>query len=260
MKDIVVSIKNLTVSVGQDKHKKHLVSDVSLDIPKEEIVALVGESGSGKTTTGLSIGRLLSPALTIEKGSIIFDGQDLLSVDDQTIQRMRGKDIGFVFQDPLQAFNPLFTIGFQIEEVLKYHTDLNRQERQKQILHLLDTVEIADPQRISKSYPHQLSGGMRQRAMIAQAIAGNPKLIIADEPTSSLDVTIQAKIVELFKELNRTLKLSILLITHDLGLVRHLSNEVVVMKEGKVVEAGHTKAVLTEPKHHYTRELLEAAV
>ena len=163
-----------------------------------------------------------------------------------------------VFQEPVNAFNPVFSIGYQIDEVLQVHTGLKRMQRQKRILELLDLVGLPDPKRTVKDYPHQLSGGMRQRAMIACAIAGDPKLIIADEPTSNLDVTLQARIIELFKKLKNELKLSILLITHDLGMVAHMADHVAVMTQGKIVECGTTSEVLSNPKHVYTQELMEA--
>ena len=162
-----------------------------------------------------------------------------------------------VFQEPLNAFNPLFTIGYQIGEVLIYHTTMSLGERGKKVLELLDIVGIPDPLRIVNSYPHQLSGGLRQRAMIAQAIAGNPSLIIADEPTSNLDVTLQSHILELFRKLRQELELSILLITHDLGVVSHLADEVTVLNQGQVVESGKTKSIVTQPRHPYTKELME---
>ncbi|HNV24491.1 MAG TPA: ABC transporter ATP-binding protein [Candidatus Omnitrophota bacterium] len=258
MNTTLVTIKDLTVSVKDGNQKKYLIEQINFDIIQEHIVSLVGESGSGKTTTALCLGRLLSLALTIESGKIIFNGQDFLTLTEKQLQQFRGAEIGFIFQEPLYAFNPLLTIGFQIEEVLIAHSDRNRKQRQSRVLELLDMVRISDPMRVFRSYPHQLSGGMRQRAMIAQAIAASPKLIIADEPTSNLDVTLQAEIIELFQELNQKLHLAILLITHDLGLVRHLSDDLVVMKSGRIVEKGRTKDVLAMPRHSYTQELLEA--
>ena len=169
---------------------------------------------------------------------------------------VRGKEISMVFQEPLNAFNPVFSIGYQVNEVLQFHTDLSSAQRLERIWDLLDTVGLEDPKRIANTFPHQLSGGMRQRAMIAQAIAADPKLIIADEPTSNLDVTLQAKIIDLFLELKEKLRLSILLITHDLGMVRHISDQVAVMTDGKIVESGDTQAVLDNPQHQYTRQLM----
>ncbi len=249
----LLSIKNLTVTVGQ----KVLVNDVSLSVNKGRIVAIAGGSGSGKTTIGLSILRLLSPALRITAGSIQLEGQDLLSLSSQGMRQMRGARIGMVFQEPLSAFNPLFTIGTQIDEVLCAHTTLNAEQRYVKVLETLDKVELPEPRRIYNSYPHQISGGQRQRAMIAQAIVCNPSLVIADEPTSSLDVTVQAKIMDLFRRLKKD-GMSIILIAHDLGMVSHLADEVVILKEGKVAESGDVRSVMDKPKHAYTKELIEA--
>jgi len=163
-----------------------------------------------------------------------------------------------IFQEPLDAFNPVFSIGYQIDEVLRYHMSLKGSERKERVNELLKIVGLDDPKRVAQNYPHQLSGGMRQRAMIAQAIAADPKLIIADEPTSNLDVTLQAKIMDLFLELKEKLNLSILLITHDLGMARHLSNHIAVMRDGKIVESGKTAQLISEPKHEYTRQLMQA--
>ena len=248
----IIEIKNLTVTVID----KVLVDNLSLIIPQETIVALVGGSGSGKTTTGLSILRLLPLALKVARGEIFFHGKDLLTVSETQMQKIRGKDVGMVFQDPLMAFNPVFTIGNQIEEVLITHTPLSVLKRNQRVLELLDLVGLPDPRRVIKSYPHQLSGGMRQRAMIAQAIAGDPQLIIADEPTSSLDVTLQAKIMELFRELKNKLRLSILLITHDLGMVEHVADDTAIITEGKIVESGKVSQVFKNPQNGYTKELL----
>ncbi|MDP8212533.1 MAG: ABC transporter ATP-binding protein [Candidatus Zapsychrus exili] len=254
----IISIKNLIVSVQDKDKKRRILDDISVDIKKDTITALVGESGSGKTTCALSILRLLSDALKIESGTLEFESQPLLKLSLKQMQNIRGKEIGMVFQEPLNAFNPLFTISFQINEVLQYHTNLNKKQRQARVLELLDVVGIEDVVRVSKNYPHQLSGGMRQRAMIAVAIASNPKLLIADEPTSNLDVTLQARIIELFKDLKVKLNFSIILITHDLGLVEHLADEAIVMKEGKIVEKASVVELLNNPQQQYTKELLNA--
>ncbi len=251
---MLLSIQNLSVSVGD----KMIVDDVCLKIPQETITALVGGSGSGKTTTGLSILKLLAPGLTIKGGKTVFNGTDLWSLPESRLRDIRGKEISVIFQDPLNAFNPVFTIFSQIDEVLQHHTDLPAKVRQERVHAMLDMAGIPDPKRVAGSYPHQLSGGMRQRAMIAQAIAAEPKLLIADEPTSNLDVTLQARMMQLFRELRDKLKLSILLITHDLGIVQHLSDETSVMLEGKIVESGKTKEVLSRPQHDYTRKLMKA--
>ena len=195
----LLSIKDLTVAVGS----KVIVDQVSFDVPQGKIVAIAGGSGSGKTTIGLSVLRLLPSALGISQGSIVFEGQNLLELPTEEMRQRRGGRIGMVFQEPLSAFDPLFTIGRQLDEVLAAHTKLSKQERYKKVLETLSEVEVPDPQRAYKSFPHQLSGGMRQRAMVAQAMVGGPSLIIAGEPTSSLDVTLQVKIMELFVRLKK---------------------------------------------------------
>lgn len=257
---MLLDIQNLSVQVRAHSGGKMIVDDLSLGIKNQTIFALVGGSGSGKTTTGLAILRLLAPELRIAHGHghILFEGADLLALPESRLRAIRGGEISMVFQEPLNAFNPVFSVGNQIEEVLRQHSTLLPKQRKERVLEILDIVGIRHPPRVAGSYPHQLSGGMRQRAMIAQAIAANPKLIIADEPTSNLDVTLQARIMELFQKLRDSLKLSILLITHDLGVVQHLSDEVAVMFEGKIVETGKTKEVLTRPGHEYTAQLMAA--
>ena len=250
-------VNQLTVSVKTHTAHKILVDGISFSVEKKSTMALVGGSGSGKTTTGLSIMQLLAPELKIDSGQIIFGGKDVVTLPESQMRSLRGKEIGMVFQEPLNAFNPVFSIGYQIDEVLRCHTNFSFQKRLDRVKELLNTVGIEDGDRVRKSYPHQLSGGLRQRAMIAQAIAGNPKLIIADEPTSNLDVTLQAKIIELFQKLKQELDLSILLITHELGVVEHLSDRVAVMSAGKIVEQGNVTDILNNPKEDYTRQLLE---
>ena len=249
----LLSIKDLTVAVGD----KGLVNQVSFDVPQGKIVAIAGGSGSGKTTIGLSILRLIPSALQIRKGSIIFEGRDLLKVSDKEMQNCRGARIGMVFQEPLSALDPLFTVGQQIDEVLVAHTALSKEERYKKILDTFAEVELSDPLRAYKSFPHQLSGGMRQRAMVAQAMVCGPSLIIADEPTSSLDVTLQIKIMELFGRLKKK-NMSILLIAHDLGMISHVADEVIILRQGDIVEKGTVAKVIGRPQHEYTKQLVEA--
>lgn len=255
MSQPILQVEGLSVTLA-DHPKTKIVEDVSFLVPPLSIVALVGGSGSGKTTTGLSILRLLSPALNMDAGKIYFKGEDISEIDSQGMNAIRGKAIGMVFQDPLQAFNPVFTVGFQVSEILKYHTSTVHDGIQGKVLELFRQVGLDDPVRVYKSYPHQLSGGMRQRAMIAQAVAASPALLIADEPTSSLDVTLQARILELFLQLRNEYKLSIVLITHDLGIVAHMADYVVVMEKGRVVESGKTKDVISHAKHSYTQQLM----
>lgn len=254
----ILEIKKLTVNVFNEGDQKIIVNDVSLEIVKDSVVGLVGGSGSGKSTVALSILNLLPKALTIDSGKILFLEKDVLRFSVEQLLDYRGKDVSMVFQEPLYAFNPVFTIGNQIEEVLAIHTKLDKNKRLNKILELLSLVEIKDPKRVFNAYPHQLSGGMRQRAMIAQAIASNPKLLIADEPTSNLDVTIQARIISLFNKLKKDLKLSILLITHDLGIVREMCDKVYVMKNALVVESGSTDKIFFSPKDNYTKQLIES--
>jgi peptide/nickel transport system ATP-binding protein len=222
----LLSIKNLTVAVGT----KGIVNNVSFDVPQGKIVAIAGASGSGKTTIGLSILRLLPSALSVKQGSIIFEDRNLLELSAEKMRQCRGERIGMVFQEPLSAFDPLFTVGLQCDEVLAAHTKLSKQERYKKVLDVFTEVELSDPPRVYESYPHQLSGGMRQRAMVAQALVCGPSLIIADEPTSSLDITLQIKIMQLFSRLRKK-NISILLISHDLEMISHLADETVVLRQ-----------------------------
>lgn len=254
----LLEIKNLSVSVPEDYGMKKILDSVNFVLTANTITALVGGSGSGKTTLGLAVLRLLAPGLAVESGEIHFNGHDLLKVSDREMRAVRGKSVGMVFQEPLNAFNPILTIGSQIEEVLAAHHIVPAFKRKGRVLELLRLSGITEPKRIAYNYPHQLSGGLRQRAMIAQAIAGDPKLIIADEPTSNLDVTIQAKILELFLKLKRELNLTILIVSHDLGLVEHLCEDVNVMCRGKLVESGPVSRITKEPGHPYTKELLTA--
>ncbi|MFT5387972.1 MAG: ABC-type dipeptide/oligopeptide/nickel transport system ATPase component [Lysobacterales bacterium] len=257
MPNPIITVQNLYVTVkgtGQE-----IVENVNFSVESESVTALVGGSGSGKTTTAMAILKLLSPALAVTTGQILYKGYNLTEFSESKMQEIRGKEVGVVFQEPLYAFNPVFTIGAQIQEVLRFHTRLTSIQREDKVLDLLDLVGLPNPKRVRDSYPHQLSGGMRQRAMIAQAIAADPQLIIADEPTSSLDVTLQAKIIELFQELKHKLKLSIILISHDMGMVKHLSDDVVVMQEGCVVEVGKTEDIIKKPNHDYTKKLVKAA-
>lgn len=252
----LLNIKNLTVSVVSSGVK--LVNQINLQVANNSITALVGGSGSGKTTTGLSILRLLPEALSIDSGEVLFEGKNVFSLSEDQLLNLRGGRIGMVFQEPLNAFNPVFTIGEQVKEVLTFHTTLSGNKCQQRVFELLDLVGIKEPKRTANDYPHQLSGGMRQRAMIAQAIAADPKLIIADEPTSNLDVTLQAKIIELFNDLRKKLDLSILLISHDIEMVSHIADSVAVMTEGDLVEQGKTEDLLSHPKTDYTKKLLGA--
>jgi len=258
----LLSVRDLSVAFSHGAHggpETLAVDHVSFDIGKGETVALVGESGSGKSVTALSILKLLPyPAARHPSGSITFKGRELLGLPDRDMRRVRGDDITIVFQEPMTSLNPLHTIEKQIGDVLFLHRGLTGAAARARILEVLSQVGIPDPQSRLKSYPHQLSGGQRQRVMIAMALANEPDLLIADEPTTALDVTVQAQIIALLKELQQRLGMSLLFITHDLGIVRKIANRVCVMKEGKIVEHGDVARVFAAPQHPYTRALLAA--
>jgi oligopeptide transport system ATP-binding protein len=235
------------------------VDGISYTIERGETVAIVGESGSGKTAGALSILRLIpDPPGRITAGQILFDGRDLLRLSDEAIRQIRGADIGMIFQEPMTSLNPVLTIGRQITETIEQHRGADRAAAQKRASELLSLVGIADPARRLKHYPHQLSGGMRQRIMIAIALACDPKLIIADEPTTALDVTIQAQILELMKELTRRLHVALIIITHNLGVVARYANRVNVMYAGRIVESGPAADIYHDPRHPYTMALLRS--
>jgi len=256
----LLDIIDLTVTLAGPPKGQAVVSNVSVSIPAKSMVALVGGSGSGKTTTALSILRLLPAGLEISSGKILFEDHNLLEMSNQQLLKIRGPKIAMIFQEPLQALNPVLTIGEQIDEIFMTHTNFSVSQRRQRILELLNLVELPDPKRVVLHYPHQLSAGMRQRVMIAEAIALEPKLVIADEPTSNLDVTLQARILQLFKILQSRLNLSFLLITHDLGLVKHMADEMAIMTGGKIVEKGFSSKIFENPSHQYTQRLLKAVL
>ena len=253
----VLEIRNLWIEFNQDGHTTTAVRDVSFTIGAGETVAVVGESGSGKSVTALATVDLL-PGSAVVTGSVKYQGVELIDAPEATLQRIRGNDISFIFQEPMTSLNPLHTIEKQLGESLSVHQGLRGIPLQKRIVELLIKVGIPDPDTRLKSYPHQLSGGQRQRVMIAMALANEPHLLIADEPTTALDVTIEAQILELLVELQRTEGLSLLFITHDLGVVRKIADRVVVMQHGTVVETGITKHIFENPTHSYTKLLLDA--
>ncbi|MBO1002845.1 ABC transporter ATP-binding protein [Pseudogracilibacillus auburnensis] len=253
----VLQVDNLkTYFYLEDDRVAKAVDDVSFTIYPGETVALVGESGSGKSMTGLSVMRLIAQPGKIVDGSITMNNLDLLSLRDREIISIRGNDIAMIFQEPMTALNPVFTIGNQITEVVRKHKKLSKRAARQKAIDLLKMVGIPRAEEIMNEYPHQLSGGMRQRVMIAIAISCEPKLLIADEPTTALDVTIQAQILELLEELKRELKMGLLLITHDLGVVYEYADRVMVMYGGQIVEHAPTKELLKLTKHPYTEGLL----
>jgi ABC-type dipeptide/oligopeptide/nickel transport system ATPase component len=234
------------------------VTDVSLDVYAGETLCLVGESGSGKSVTALSILRLVPASGRIVSGAVLFKERDLLKLDEREMQKIRGAEIGLVPQEPAAALNPVFTIGAHIEETLAVHGLAHGRAARERAVALLDAVSIPQPERRVRDYPHQLSGGLRQRALIAMALACNPSLLVADEPTTALDVTIQAQILELLRDLQQRLGLALLLITHDFGVVAQMADHVAVMQAGRIVEQSVVREIFREPKHSYTRSLLTA--
>jgi microcin C transport system ATP-binding protein len=255
----LLEVKDLSVAFTQGGKTTLAVDQVSFSIAKGETLALVGESGSGKSVSALSVTKLLPyPPASHPSGEIYFKGQELLHADENALRQVRGNDITMIFQEPMTSLNPLHTVERQIGEILEVHQNLGGAARRNRIIDLLTKVGIRDPETRLQDFPHQLSGGQRQRVMIAMALANNPDLLIADEPTTALDVTVQAQILKLLKELKAETQMALLLITHDLGIVRHMANKVCVMQRGKIVEAGETEKVFTNPQHAYTKMLLAA--
>lgn len=259
MENPLLSVKNLSVDFKASSHTVHAVKSVSFDILKGETIALVGESGSGKSVTALSIVQLLPyPLASHPNGSIKFKSKEIIGSPPGAIQSIRGNKIAMVFQEPMTSLNPLHTIEKQIGEILQIHKGLDKNLARIRSLELLELVGITDINRHLKSYPHELSGGQRQRVMIAMALANEPEILIADEPTTALDVTIQAQILELLENLQKKFGMSMLFITHDLSIVKKMANRVCVMNGGEIVESGKTEQVLKSPKHAYTKHLLSA--
>ena len=254
----LLEIKNLETAFRIKDDYFNAVDKVSLDLYKNEVLAIVGESGCGKSTLATTIMRLHNENLTKSTGEIIFKGKNILDLTEDEMNKIRTKDIGMIFQDPLSSLNPLHRIGKQIEEALIYHTELSSEERRKRVIELLTQVGIPNPERCAKQYPHELSGGMRQRVMIAMAMSCKPSVLIADEPTTALDVTIQAQILDLIKGLQAEMHAGIILITHDLGVVAEMADRVAVLYAGEVVEIGTAEQIFKNPKHPYTRSLLRS--
>ena len=256
MSDSLLSVERLTTVFDLPAGTAPAVIDVSFAVAPGETLCLVGESGSGKSVTALSIMRLVQRPGRVAAGRILFKGRDLLSLDERAMQKVRGAEIGLVFQEPMTALNPVFTIGNQLEETLMVHGLARGRQAQTRAVELLDAVSVPEPQRRVRDYPHQLSGGLRQRALIALALACNPTLLIADEPTTALDVTIQAQILDLLRDLKARFSLSLLLITHDLGVVAEMADRVAVMYAGRIVEQAPVRHLFHDPRHPYTRGLL----
>ncbi|HXA71381.1 MAG TPA: ABC transporter ATP-binding protein [Stellaceae bacterium] len=251
-------VEDLAVSFGRAGRRVRVLDGISFAIEPGEILGVVGESGSGKTVTALALARLLGEQGTIERGRILLDGRDLAALSAEEMTDVRGRDLAMIFQEPMTSLNPLLRAGFQVAEVLMEHLGLARAEAMRRAVGLLDQVGIADAARRAEAYPHQLSGGMRQRVMIAMALACKPKLLIADEPTTALDVTIQAQILALLRDLRDRTGAAILLITHDLGVIAETVDRVLVMYAGEIVEEAPVERLFAAPAHPYTRLLLRS--
>jgi peptide/nickel transport system ATP-binding protein len=255
----LIQVKNLQTSFFTPEGEVRAIDGVSFEIGEGKTLGLVGESGCGKSVTSLSIMRLIqSPPGKIVGGEILYRGKDLLKLNSEAMRKIRGNEISMIFQEPMTSLNPVFTVGNQIGEAIKLHQGLGKKETRQKTIDMLRLVKIADPESRVDSYPHQLSGGMRQRVMIAMALSCNPALLIADEPTTALDVTIQAQILELMKELKQKIGMALLLITHDLGVVAEQADDVAIMYAGKIVERSSTQAIFNKPFHPYTVGLLNS--
>lgn len=252
----LLEVRQLTTEFKTYGEPVKILDGISFALKRGEVLGIVGESGCGKSLTALSIMGLIKPPGRIIGGEINFRGRDLLSLKKNDLRRLRGNRIAMIFQEPMTALNPVYSIGNQMEEVLKIHTDLDKKARLKRLIELLNSVGIPRPEAILRSFPHQLSGGMRQRVMIAMAMSCSPELLIADEPTTALDVTIQAQILQLIKGLQRESGMSILLITHNLGVVSEMCDRVIVMYAGRIVETASARSILDDPQHPYTQGLL----
>jgi len=258
-KNPLLEVRSLSTHFFTEEGVVRAVENVSFEIHPGEILSIVGESGCGKSVTGLSILKLIpSPPGQIVRGEILFDGRNLLRLEEKEMEKVRGNDISMIFQEPMTSLNPVFTIGNQIIEAILLHQGLDKTEARRRAIEMLDRVKIPSPETRIDAYPHQLSGGMRQRAMIAMALSCQPKLLIADEPTTALDVTIQAQVLRLLKEIQREMGMAVMLITHDLGVVAEIADRVAVMYAGRLVEVGSIEAIFGQMRHPYTKGLLDS--
>lgn len=254
---VVLEVRDLSVDFGVDKQWVPAAIGLNYEVRAGEVLAIVGESGSGKSASSMALLGLL-PSNSRVTGSVKLAGKDLLGADESNLRRIRGRDVAVIFQEPMTALNPVYTVGAQIVETIRLHNQMSPDEAKERALHMLDLVELPDPEKAYKSYPHQLSGGQRQRAMIAQSLSCDPKLLIADEPTTALDVTVQAEILDLMRNLRNKLDSAIVLITHDMGVVADLADRIAVMRKGLIVETGTAEQIFSNPQHPYTQALLAA--
>lgn len=255
----ILEVKNLKVAFEDDFGKSIVTDHVSFSVKKGELLCIVGESGCGKTVTNLAIMGLLSENGSVEDGEIIFDGRDLLKLSEKELDEIRGKDMAMIYQDSLASLNPVFSIGNQILEPLRIHLKMDKKTAKKRAVELLEKVGLPDAVKAMKQFPHELSGGMRQRVMIAMALSCHPRLLIADEPTTSLDVTIQAQIMRLILKIREEMNMSVILVTHDIGLVAQMADRVLVMYAGQIIEEADVSLLFAHPIHPYTRALLSSA-
>ncbi len=253
----LLEVKNLTTTFVGDYGKNISVDHIDFHVDEGEVLCIVGESGCGKSVTSLSVMGLLGRGGKVPEGSVLFEGKDLLTLTEKELDRVRGDHMTMIFQDPLTSLNPVFTVGSQITESIRTHMQLSKEEAKKRAIELLAKVGMPDAEGTMKKYPHTLSGGMRQRVMIAMALSCNPKLLIADEPTTALDVTIQAQIMKLLKQLQQESGMSMILITHDIGLVAQMADRVMVMYAGQLIEEAPVKELFSNPRHPYTKALLD---
>ena len=258
MGEKLLEVKNLTIGFPGESGMRTVVDDVSFCVGYGEIVGIVGESGSGKSMTVQTIMGLKNRDAHIMSGEILFDGKDLLRISDEELSKIQGNDMSMVFQEPMTSLNPVKKIGWQVAESLKIHTPMPDEEIHGRVVEILANVGLPKPEELCQKYPHQLSGGMRQRVMIAMAMICWPKLLIADEPTTALDVTVQAQILQLLRKIHMEANTSILFISHDLNVIKEVCQKVIVMYQGKIVETGYTEDVLYHPKHDYTKHLIAA--
>ena len=258
MSEVLLSVQDLHTAFKTDKGEVQAVNGISFDLNEGEILGIVGESGSGKSVTAYSIMQILADNGYIESGKILYKGKDLVSMDSDEMKHFRGKCCSIIFQDPMTSLNPVFTIGNQLKEAIKLHTDKKGDELQKRAIEMLELVGINEPERRLKQYPFELSGGMRQRVMIAMALACEPDILIADEPTTALDVTIQAQILEEIQRLQKKMGMAVILVTHDLGVIANMCDDIIVMYGGRVCERGTADEIFYNSKHEYTKGLLKS--